>query len=236
MKKRKSKILIISDDHSAGKIRLAELLQYGYETTLAPCTEEAEEVFAQKLPDVIVIDFTSDNTRAIEFVYKLRNYAIVPILLMTPTNKESHILEAYAAGVDECVIKPVSPAVFLAKIKAWLRHSWSIPADVLDPLQIGDIMLLPADRIVILNNSKSIRLTNLELRLLYNLISRAGRTFTADELCTRIWGHESEADLSMLKNLVYRLRQKVEDNPANPAYIRTVPGLGYQFSVEQPEL
>src|SRR6266498_2175931 len=80
--------------------------------------------------------------------------------------------------------------------------------------------------------ARSIRLTNLELRLLYNLLSRAGRPFTAEELCTRIWGSDSNVDLSTLKKLVYRLRQKIELDSANPAYIRTVPGMGYQFSVK----
>ncbi len=232
MKNKRSKILIVSDELSSGKFRLVELQQQGYETTLAPCIEKAEQMFAEVLPDVIVVDVTFDYLRAIEFVQQLCNYAIVPILFLTPTNNESQILEAYAAGVDECLTKPVSPALFLAKIRVCLRHSWNIPTDVLDPLQVGEVKLLPSDRTVILNNSRSIRLTNLELRLLYNLLSRAGRPFTAEELCTRIWGSDSNVDLSTLKKLVYRLRQKIELDSANPAYIRTVPGMGYQFSVK----
>ena len=232
MKNKKSKILIVSDDLSSGKMRSVDLQQHGYETTLAPCTEKAEQMFAQVLPDVIVVDVTTDHQSAIEFVRKLRSYAIVPILFMTSTNNESQTLEVYAAGVDECATKPVSLALFLAKIRVCLRHSWNISTDVLDPLQVGEVKLLPADRTVILNNSKSIQLTNLELSLLYTLLSRAGRTFTAEELCTRIWGYNSDVDLSTLKNLVYRLRQKIEADSANPAYIRTISGMGYQFCVQ----
>ncbi len=93
MKNKKSKILIVSDDLCSGRIRLVDLQQHGYETTLAPCTEKAEQMFAQMLPNVIVIDVVLDYLSAIKFVRKLCNYAIIPILLLTSTNNESQTLK-----------------------------------------------------------------------------------------------------------------------------------------------
>jgi two-component system response regulator MtrA len=79
------------------------------------------------------------------------------------------------------------------------------------------------------NNGQAVHLTNLELRLLYYLAGRIGQTVTADELNQRVWGYIGEADNTMLKNVVYRLRRKIETDPANPKIIQTVSGAGYKL-------
>jgi two-component system OmpR family response regulator len=94
---------------------------------------------------------------------------------------------------------------------------------------VGDIHFIPEERTLILDGQPPIRMTNLELRLMYYLMSHAGRTVTAEELFQRIWGSDREPNKATLKNAVYRLRLKLEPDPANPHYIRTVAG-GYQFT------
>lgn len=134
------------------------------------------------------------------------------------------ILEAYQAGVDECVVKPISPAIFLAKILAWARRSWSQP---MSPLRIGPLRLDPAHRSAIAVAGQEVRLTNLEFRLLHLLMSRPGHVFKADEIMQSVWGME-QADLALLKNVVYRLRKKLEEETGEAALIQTRPG-GYSF-------
>jgi len=85
---------------------------------------------------------------------------------------------------------------------------------------------------VMLKNGGVIQLTNLELRLLYYLMNRPGQTVTTEELNQRVWGYTAEADNTMLKNVVYRLRRKVETDPANPLIIQTVVGMGYKLAAE----
>ena len=131
-------------------------------------------------------------------------------------------------GVDECIPKPIHPQVFEAKIKAWLRRSSNVPVDVLSSLKVDDLQLNPADRTVILENREPIHLTTLELRLLYYLMGRPGRTLTADELCQHVWS-QYQGDAVALKNLVYRLRRKIEVDPTHPNLLYTVPGVGYRF-------
>ena len=135
------------------------------------------------------------------------------------------MLEAYEAGVDECVLKPIHPLLFEAKIKAWLRRAcgyarsaqgWKFPSD---PFGSG----LGAWQ------KQPIHLTNLELRLLYYLMGRPGRTVSTEELCRRVWGHGAGGDVATLKNLVYRLRHKIEAEPAHLHYVHTVVSVGYQF-------
>src|SRR5688572_32015012 len=186
------------------------------------------EHWAQKLPDMVVFDMDSESL-AIELIRKLREEAILPILLLTSIRSDTFMLEVYQAGVDECILKPIHPALFLAKIKAWLRRSWNVPVDMLDPLRVGSFHLIPLDRALQIDNSGPIHLTNLELRLLYYLMGRLDHTVTTEELCQRVWGPNGGGDVATLKNLVYRLRHKIEKNPTQPQYVHTVAGVGYQL-------
>ncbi len=102
-------------------------------------------------------------------------------------------------------------------------------SDALNPLKVGTLQLFPSERMVFLANGGAARLTNLELRLLYYLMSRPGQTVTTEDLNQRVWGYADEADNTMLKNVVYRLRRKIESDPANPLIIQTVTGVGYKL-------
>jgi DNA-binding winged helix-turn-helix (wHTH) protein len=142
---------------------------------------------------------------------------------------DEFILKAYDAGIDECIIKPINPSLFHAKVKAWLRRSLSLPLYALDPIRVGNIKLNPVDRRIVFLGGASFQLTTLELRLLYMLMSRSGRPVPAEELIQKVWGYGEEADNTVLKNVIYRLRRKIETNPAEPAIIQTVVGVGYKF-------
>ena len=135
------------------------------------------------------------------------------------------------AGIDDYLHKPVSPSLLLAKVKVWLKRSASISIDVLNPIRVGTLQLFPSEK-TILWEKGAVRLTNLELRLLYYLMNRSGQIVTIGELNQRVWGYSTEADNTMLKNVVYRLRRKIEADPANPLIIQTVPGLGYRLAAE----
>jgi two-component system OmpR family response regulator len=103
---------------------------------------------------------------------------------------------------------------------------------MLDSLRVGDLVFNPADRMILLDGREPVHLTNLELRLMFYLLSHPGRTLTAEDLCQRVWGNYTDGNKITLKNVVYRLRSKIEADPAHPHYIRTVSGVGYQFTPE----
>ena len=159
-----------------------------------------------------------------ELCRKFRALSASPILIFLPTNNEAEILEAYHSGVDECVIKPISPAIFLAKIMAWSRRSWMVP---MSPVQAGKLKLDPARRSAIEPKGNEIKLTNLEFRLMHLLMSRPGYVFKNEEIMQSVWG--AAGDLAVLKNVVYRLRKKLEPESGKSSYlIQTWPG-GYSF-------
>jgi DNA-binding response OmpR family regulator len=226
-----TKILIVSDLQSTSPLWAFHITQPRWDVTLEPHPAKAVERWAEILPDLIVCDIDSESV-SIETVTKLREQAVLPILLLTSNYARKFILDAYEAGVDECILKPIEPMLLEAKLRAWLRRSSTVPTDVLEALIVDDLHLIPSDRVLVLQNKALIHLTNLELRLLYYLMGRPGRTLTTEELCYHVWSHLSAGDPATLKNLVYRLRRKIEADPANPQYLHTVAGVGYRFMVK----
>jgi len=184
-------------------------------------------------PDLLVIDLSRLTTNVLNstriLIKDLRNQIASPILMLSSRQEEDHVIGLYEAGVDEVIIKPISPAMFVAKTRAWLRRSWTVPVAMLNKIRIKDINLLPEERVVVMEGRGSTRLTNLELRLLHVLMAGCGKAIGAEELLNRTWGYSGEADNTLLKNMIYRLRRKVESDPAQPQHILTVAGIGYKF-------
>jgi len=224
-----ARVLVVSDDNSSARIWGYILKEKDIEPILVGSQENVLDLWAEVIPDLIVIDMHSMEFNGVELVSQLRQYGVVPILLLTPWNNETHVLEAYQAGVDECVIKPISPALFQVKVKALLLRTWLLPAESLKTISVGDVKLDPTRRLVNIGNQETIKLTNLEFRLLHLLMSHPGWVFTTEDIVQKVWGYYGNGDSILLKNLVYRLRRKVDPNQANPRYIHTEAGLGYKF-------
>ena len=145
---------------------------------------------------------------------------------------EPHLLEAYKAGVDECISKPIGIPLLQAKVTSWLRRSWTVPAESLDSLQAGLLRLDPACRHISFGNGTAVKLTNLEFRLLNLLMSHPNQILPSSLIVDRVWGYSGNGDSILLKNLVYRLRRKLEENPSQPRYLQTANGEGYVFCLD----
>jgi len=189
---------------------------------LAPGATEAIKVIDETLPELVIIDVTSRWVNGLECCAALREHTTAPILLLTPINNESHSLEAYQAGASECVIKPISPALLLAKIRVWLGQAWTVQAQGLGNLMIGDLILEPSRHWLLDQHGDKVRLSNLEFRVLYLLMSHPNVSFSNEDLIERVWGLYGEGNATLVKNVIYRLRKKIEPNPNQPKYIHTV--------------
>jgi len=174
-----------------------------------------------QIPNIVVIDMDCENQELIETCMAFRGNSVNPILLLLQTHHETTILDAYAVGVDDVIVKPISPAVFQAKIMAWIRHSWTVPVEKLDLVHSDKHRLDPIKRCLINPTGVEIRLTNLEFNLLHLLMSRPGQVFSADDLIHSIWGVYVVGDRILLKNVVYRLRRKIEVDHKKPVFLIT---------------
>src|SRR5215216_3002300 len=226
------KVLIVSNQQTTGPLWVFSLQQQKLNVALESVPTNTLQRCEAEAPDLIILDISMPEAQILELLRDLRAEFLTPILLLAPARTEEFVIEAYKAGVDDCIPKPVSPSLFQAKVKVWLRRFGSVSADTLNPLKVGTLQLFPSERIVMLKNGGVIQLTNLELRLLYYLMSRPGQIVTIEELNQKVWGYTAEADNTMLKNVVYRLRRKIEADPANPLIIQTIVGTGYRLAAE----
>jgi two-component system, OmpR family, response regulator RegX3 len=226
------KVLIVSNRPTTGPLWVFALQQEKLNVVLETNPPNVLARWEKEIPDLILLDLNLSPAVTLERIRVLRAEMLIPILLLASAWSEAEVLEAYQAGIDDYLAKPVSPSLLLAKVKVWLKRSASISIGVLNPIRVGTLQLFPAEKTVLLKNGGAARLTNLELRLLYYLMNRPGQIVTIGELNQRVWGYNAEADNTMLKNVVYRLRRKIEADPANPLIIQTVPGLGYKLAAE----
>lgn len=220
------RVFVVCDQDATAPIWGYIIREKGLVAILETSTQRAMDRSVEDIPDLIVIDVNASHQQRIELCKKFRSLSSSPILLFLPSNNEPEILEAYQAGVDECVIKPISPAVFVAKIMAWSRRSSKEPAA--SPPE-GRVHLDPAHRSVIRQNGQQVKLTNLEFRFLHLLMSQPGFVFRTEDIIQTVWGAE-RGDITLLKNLIYRLRKKLGEAEESHL-IQTWPG-GYSFSEE----
>ncbi len=223
------RILVVSDDEDASEIWAYALRYRGLEIRIATSPAEALDWWARDTFDLVIINFYQSLEEAMQFCRQLRREVANPILLFTSINDESLLLEAYEAGVDECVVKPIGHRLFLAKVQSWLRRSWTIPTEALDQLYVDDLRLDPAQRTLIRPDGDAVRLTNLEFRVLHLLMSHRGQVMDTSVIVDRVWGHTGNGDGVLLKNVIYRLRRKIEADPSQPRYLQTDSGGGYSF-------
>ncbi len=190
----------------------------------------AERALAEN-PDLILLNLGSLDETVLRLVRTLREQQACPLIVLLASCDAEMALSVYEVGVDDCIIKPVVVELFVAKINAWLRRRMVMPVEMLNPLRVGSVYLDPVEKTLTLDNRLAVRLTNIEARLLYVLMSHAGRTFQTEELITLVWKNREEACRAILKNTIYRLRQKLESEPAHLHCIYTVTGFGYKFDL-----
>ena len=226
------KVLIVSNQQTTGPLWVFSLQQQKLNVVLESVPANTLARVEKESPDLIIMDIHLPEAQILDLIRSLRAEMLTPILLLAFARTEEFMLQAYQAGVDDFLSKPVSPSLFQAKVGVWLRRFGTTSADFLNPIKVGTLQLFPVERMVFLRNGAAARLTNLELRLLYYLMQRPGQIVTIEELNQRVWGYSAEADNTMLKNVVYRLRRKIEVDPANPLMIQTVSGVGYKLAAE----
>ena len=185
-----------------------------------------------EIADITIVYVEKVDPNVINLVRELRAGVVNPLLLLSDAMTEDQVLDAYLAGIDEVICGPISPALINAKLRAWMRRTWTIPSNAIENIRITDCLLTSSDRTLTIAERPPVKLTNLELRLLHLLMSRSPRVSGYDEIFDRVWGYTSDVDRNALKTVIYRLRKKIEVDPAQPSYLLTASGLGYRFVVE----
>ena len=223
------RVFVVCDQRTTALVWSYILSQQGLTVTLETSLEKATDHWCTEMPDVGVIDVSSEGQDLITLCKSFRAVSLSPILLFLPAYDEERILESYAMGVDEVIVKPMSPAIFLAKVLSWLRRSHHAPLDEESLDNKSTYQLNGARRCLIDPGGQEIKLTNLEFRLLNILMSRMGHIFSAEDIIRAIWGRYRPDDQILLTNVAYRLRKKIESDPSHPCHLQKWQG-GYSFN------
>ncbi|HLF28285.1 MAG TPA: response regulator transcription factor [Anaerolineae bacterium] len=219
------KILAVDDDRELLGLISFALRQAGYFVIEATDGVGALNAFEREQPDLVILDVNLPGLSGFEVCRRIREQAATPIMMLTVRSSEEDQVKGLDLGADDYLTKPFSPRTLLARVRALLRR---VDAERPSPaLNAGHLVLDVERQMVSVNGGPPVRLTNLEFRLLQYLIANAGHTLAFDRLTNHVWGYRGLGDRQLLKQLVHRLRQKIERNPAEPYYLITVAGIGY---------
>jgi DNA-binding response OmpR family regulator len=152
------------------------------------------------------------------------------VMMLTARGEEQDLVRALDLGADDYLTKPFSPRTLLARVKALLRRARLERSA--GPMTAGRVTLEADDSTVRIGHGQPIALTKLELRLMQALLAQAGRAVHSDRLLILVWGHRGSGDRQLLKQLVHRLRHKIEVNPGVPLLLQTATVSGYKLVVE----
>ncbi len=218
------KALVVDDDRVLADVVAFTLRREGFEIILADDGAKALQRWQEERPDIVVLDVNLPRVDGFTVCQKIRAEENTPIVLLTVRAEEDDIVRGLELGADDYIVKPFSPRQLVARVNAVLRRAGTKPTSAL--LEVGDISFDPSQRKVVVQDIHTASLTPLENRLLEVLMINAGQVLTTAMLIDYVWG-PAGGDRDMLRQLVKRLRGKVEPDPANPFYIQTAPGLGY---------
>lgn len=219
------KILVVDDDLELSGLISYALRQAGYLVVEAADGQAGLEAFEREEPALVILDHNLPRLTGLEVCRKIRAESKVPVMMLTVRSAEEDQVQALDSGADDYLTKPFSPRTLLARVRALLRRTGEEkPAAALG---VGDFSLDLERQSVSVRGGAPVRLTRLELRLLQILMANAGHTLPAERLLSHVWGSRGSGDRQLLKQLVHRLRQKIEADATEPRYLVTISGVGY---------
>jgi len=218
------KILLVDDDLDLLGITGFALQQAGFIVATATNGASALEIFEREQPNLAVLDINMPGMDGFELARRLRQLGPVPVIMLTVRGEEEDVVRALALGADDYLTKPFSPRILVARIRALLRR---VGMEAEATLALGPLSLNIDDLTLAGLGDEPIRLTPLEMRLLQLLLENAGRTVGTDRILTHVWGNRAGGNRQLLKQLVHRLRQKIQTDSKHPRLVQTVPNSGY---------
>lgn len=221
------KILVVDDDPDLRDLIGYTLRRDGYFVIESEDGVAALLLAEVERPDLVLLDVNLPRLDGFEVCRRLRAASAVPIVMLTVRGAEEDQVRGLDLGADDYLAKPFSPRTLLARVRALLRRSGV--AERPQPLAVGDLLIDAEGQTVRVAGGDPVRLTRLEFRLLQLLAANAGSDLPFERLLRHVWGDRISGDRQALKQLVHRLRQKIEAQPAAPRYLHSASGVGYRL-------
>lgn len=222
-------ILIVDDEARMRRFIRMNMELEGYHIFEAENGIEALDQIRQHNPDLAIMDVMMPEMDGFETLKLLREISTVPVILLTVRSDEEDISRGLDLGADDYITKPFSPRVLTSRVAAVLRRANWPAAPPRTVLKIDDRLSVDFNRHQVIVEGERTDLRPTEYRLLYHLIQNAGWVVPHETLLAKVWGYEYRDETHYLRLYINYLRQKIEQDPANPQYILTERGVGYRF-------
>lgn len=223
------RVLVVDDEpRMIGFIRL-NLEHDGYQVVEAHNGIEALDKVRTQLPDALILDVMMPDLDGFETLRMLREFSSIPVIMLTAKGEENDKVRGLELGADDYVTKPFGARELTSRVKAVLRRADMPNAPERALLKIDDRLSVDFNRREVIVAGEHVKLRPTEYRLLYHLIENAGWTVSHEQLLAKVWGYEYRDETHYVRLYVNYLREKIEEDPANPKYILTERGTGYRF-------
>src|SRR5215211_1852348 len=226
-------ILVVEDDATLAMTLRYNLERAGYRCVVASDGARALELARRERPALVLLDVMLPGMDGIEVCRRLRAESTVPIIMLTARVEEIDRVVGLEVGADDYVTKPFGMRELVARVRAALRRAAMQPdeeAAALRPARFGAITVDPARR-ELRRDGARVALKPKEFDLLWHFVRHPGRVFTRDQLLERVWGYDFAGSGRTVDVHVRWLREKIEDDPGHPRYLRTSRGTGYLFDL-----
>jgi DNA-binding response OmpR family regulator len=222
-------IMVVEDEPNLAEVVSLYLHRAGYQVQVISDGEQALQALEQQLPDLLILDIMLPGIDGLSITRWLRDHSDTPIIMLTARRTEADRIAGLEMGADDYVVKPFSPQELVSRVRAVLRRTHGASAGSGDkPLAFGSLSIDPVTRLVNLG-SDEIMLTAKEFDLLWLMASYPRKVYTREQLLDRIWGHSEYIDPGTVTVHIRRLREKIEQDTAQPVHLVTVWGVGYKF-------
>ena len=228
-------VLVVDDEPRLLDVVRLNLEMEGYRVITAANGYEALERLKSDLPDLVALDVMMPDMDGFETLARIREVSSVPVLMLTVRAEESDRIRGLEIGADDYLTKPYSPRELVTRIKALLRRSFTPSQARKTRIVVDDDLTIDFGKHEVLVRGRKVTLRPTEYRLLYHLVTNAGRLMTHETLLSKVWGPEYRDEGHYLRLYITYLRQKLERDPAHPRYILTERGVGYRFRELEPE-
>lgn len=225
-------IMVIAADQNEKEIMTFVLRRVGLAVASSSDHQRVLKNWTEHPADLMVVASLEDQAPD-RIVEEVRAVTQIPLLIIVDRISEKNHCDLLHNGADVILDRPVSNQVLTAQIQALLRRSAAVPSFVLPTLALNEISLDPSARTVTVSGKDTRRLTQLEFRLLYTLMTNRGQVVPLDILVERVWGYTGGGNRDLVRGLVSRLRRKIEPDPEQAHFLETIPGVGYRFTADE---
>ncbi len=224
-----AKILIIEDVREMADLIKLYLQKEGMEATLCETGEDGLVAFEKDRFDLVVLDINLPGIDGFEFLQRLRRTSAVPVMIVSARDADEDMILGLGIGADEFVTKPFSPKVLVARARAILRRATDMRANP-NSIRFGEFVL-DIDGFLLKKGGEKVPLSSKEFEVLAFLATHPNKAMSAETIYAEVWKNQY-GDVTAVAVYIQRLRRKIEADPAAPAFIETVHGMGYRFNGE----